>query len=416
MLNKLKKRLILLIMTFVTCVLAAIFGTLCGSMYGAFRTQSETHLEFVAQNDGEMSRRSPFFLSRDTPPTSPPRDGGPQSPVTLSVKYGKTGEMTEILSIFGTESIAELEQSVIPELIAGSKTKGVVNINNVYYRYLKSEKSYGGILVMTDISESVSTLLRLILISGISFLGGTVLFFLLSVALASWAIKPISAAWEKQKRFVSDASHELKTPLSVISANLDVACSSPDDTIRDQSKWLTYAKDELKRMNKLVSDLLYLARSDDRESPEQAEFSLSDAVTRTALPFESIAYESKKTLEISVKEGILYTGDEAGLCQVTAILLDNAFKNTGENGTVRVSLQSKKTGILLECFNTGAVIAQDQTDKIFERFYRTDASRARDTGGCGLGLAIAKSIVGLHKGKIFARSDEKSGTVFTVIL
>lgn len=218
----------------------------------------------------------------------------------------------------------------------------------------------------------------------------------MAFAVSDWIVYPVKQAYEKQKQFISDVSHELKTPIAVISANAEVL----EDEV-GENKWLDYIKSESDRMNGLVKDLLMLSRLD--ASAEQKKFvsvNMSKVVEGTAMPFEVIAFDKKIGFDCNVEENISVMGEEDKLKQVVVILIDNAIKHTDENGSIEVKLYSVRTKAVLEVINTGAEIPKENRDKIFERFYRVDEARNSEKGGHGLGLAIAKSIVDRHKGNI----------------
>jgi signal transduction histidine kinase len=228
---------------------------------------------------------------------------------------------------------------------------------------------------------------------------GIISFILLSILtyfLSKKSIQPVKVAFEKQKQFISDASHELKTPLTIISANADILADEVG-----KNKWLEYIKSQTDRMNVLVNELLNLTRLENNTANIVfCEFDLSKAIENTALPFECQAFDSKKTFDIDIQEGLSISGSEVHVKQMAAIFIDNALKYSNDGGTVRITLKSQGDKKILSVFNTGAGIKEGEENKIFERFYRSDDSRARTTGGYGLGLAIAKSIIDKHKFKL----------------
>ena len=224
-------------------------------------------------------------------------------------------------------------------------------------------------------------------------------------------------AWEQQRQFTADASHELKTPLTVILANTGILLSHKQETISNQVKWVENTETEAQRMKQLVEDMLFLAKSDDVRLPvTHLPLDFSDAVLSRILPFESVAYEQGITIQSNIERDIVVNGDEGQLKQLVSILMDNACKYAPQGGTITVSLLREQEKAKLVVNNTGGVIAPEELAHVFERFYRSDKSRARKQGGYGLGLAIAKSIAEKHHGVITAESEEKSGTSFTVCL
>lgn len=241
-------------------------------------------------------------------------------------------------------------------------------------------------------------------------------FFAVSVLLSRWLVRPVEESWRRQQQFVADASHELKTPLTVLLADADILLGHPDDTIRSQSRWVEHLRDEGLRMKGLVEDLLFLARGDagDRERP-RGRVELSQVCEGCVMSFEPLAFEAGLVLESSVAPGVGVTGDGEELRRLCAILLDNACKYCGPGGTVRVTLEGGGEAALT-VHNTGEPIPAEDQAHLFERFYRADAARGREKGGYGLGLSIAAAIVERHGGKIAVRSTAGEGTAFTVIL
>lgn len=241
-------------------------------------------------------------------------------------------------------------------------------------------------------------------------------FYLISRFLAKLSLRPVERAWEQQRQFVADASHELKTPITVILANTGILLAHPEDPVREQAKWITYIQDEAARMRSLVNDLLFLAKSDAaRLPPPASSVPLSALVTGALLPFESVAFEAGVTLTEQIAPDITVQGDEAQLQRLVVILLDNAVKYAGENGSVSLTLDRLQDRPRLTVHNTGPAIPPEHLPHLFERFYRSDSSRGRAQGGYGLGLAIAKSIVDGHGGQVSVASSPQLGTTFTVL-
>ena len=238
------------------------------------------------------------------------------------------------------------------------------------------------------------------------------LLSLLAWLLIRRMVKPVEEAFVKQKRFVSDASHELKTPLAVISANAEVL-----EQEIGENEYLNYIRSEVRRTDTLVRNLLTLARLDRCETTaEMKSFDLSHALLDVTLPFESTVFEAGKTLDIQIPEGIEYVGNEEMIKQLAVILLSNALKYSDPGGRIVISLKAKGRQREISVFNTGEAIDPEDRERIFDRFWRADPAHGRETGGHGLGLAIAKSIVDTHRGKITVESREGEGNTFTVLL
>ena len=246
--------------------------------------------------------------------------------------------------------------------------------------------------------------------------------YIVSRLFANWAIKPVGEAWDQQRRFVSDASHELKTPLAVILANVQIL--QKDEGLPEESKrWVNSTADEAQHMKSLVEDLLTLARADEAKAGSvtatgpMVDVDLSEVVEETALEFDAVAFERGCSIDCESVPGIVVKGDKAQLSRVAHTLMDNATKYAKKGTEVKVALfrEGKKARFTVN--NQGSVIAPEDLAHLFDRFYRTDKARSREeTGGFGLGLAIAKSIVEAHGGKIEVTSTAQEGTTFTVTI
>ena len=282
-----------------------------------------------------------------------------------------------------------------------------------HYAYYLQSRYYGMILVFMDISSYQQAQENLLFSTSIIGVMTILLFFLLAIILAFWLVKPVKDTFEKQKLFISNASHELKTPLAVIGANVDVL-----EMEIGENKWLNYIRSENTRMSELVNELLCLARLDDKSGHPMVmtEFPLTDIFLQTVLPFESKVFEMHKQLNVEAQPDIVYKGDESAIKHVLTILIDNAIKYSDEHGTITARLYTHANKKIMEIHNTGEGVPKEQLDKIFERFYRRDEARNSKSGGYGLGLAIAKATVQAHGGRIIAQSDFGHWMKFTVTL
>lgn len=279
-------------------------------------------------------------------------------------------------------------------------------------RYLRADTPEGPCVVFADITHEQASQRRLLrsclLIGG----AGTAGFLLVSVLLSCWAVKPVDAAWKQQRQFVSDASHELKTPLTVILTNAELLRdSSPEPAARER------AVDNIlvmsRQMRALIESLLELARADNGLPRRQMEtVSLSRLTSGALLPFEPVFFEKGLTLAERVEAGVFVRGSEPHLRQTVEILLDNAQKYAAPQGEVAVSLKrTGKSRCLLSVATPGAALSPQQLRDIFKRFYRADEARSRD-GSYGLGLSIAEAVVRRHHGRIWAESGGGVNTFF----
>lgn len=337
----------------------------------------------------------------------------PAAPKPISYFAVLLDEENVILRMYDKKKIAEnLGQDEVNALIDTVLQQGKHRGQTGAHQYLLADKPYGKIIVFSDRTienNMLSQLMQTCLAVG--FLGIAVLLVVVTL-LTRAILRPVQNAFVRQKQFISDASHELKTPLSVISASTDVL-----EAEIGANKWLAHIRASNQRMNALVHELLSLARLEQPEKkPAFARFDLSRAVMSAALPFESAAYESGKRFELDIAERLTLVGAEVQIRQLVSILTDNAFKYADEGGLIRLSLTAHGNKKILRVYNTGAGLDPSEYGKIFERFYRSDASRSRDTGGYGLGLAIAKTIVAAHKGHIRIEGESGRWIAFIVSL
>jgi len=268
-------------------------------------------------------------------------------------------------------------------------------------------------LDVTETNQTLRNLLITLLVVGFTML---VVIFFISLYFANSAVRPIAKAWENQKQFVTDASHELKTPLSIIQANYDVLMDHPNVTIHDQMKWLHYMKVATDRMTKMITNLLELAQFEQVNAQlEMKMIHISSLIEEMVFSMEAAAKEKGIHLTYSIEPQIMVKGDTDKIKQLVMILLDNAHKYTSENGKIDIALEKDKKKVFFRVRNTGKGIAKEDLPNIFNRFYRGDRSRHLEKNSFGLGLSIAKLIVNELGGKIHVSSEENNWTAFTVM-
>ena len=273
-------------------------------------------------------------------------------------------------------------------------------INNYIYQVRKFGNDVKEITLIEN--ENAINRLKITILVSISIgILGILGIYIIAKKISILIVKPVEDSFEKQKQFVSDASHELKTPLAVIEANADV--------LQDQvgeSKWITYIQNEVKSMNKLVNDLLTLAKMENTNVASIQKFDISKEIQMEVAVFESIIFEKKINLETNITEGIDFNGDKDDIKHIISIILDNAIKHTKEGKRITVNAGKEKNDIKIEIKNEGDPIPEEDKEKIFERFYRVDKARNRSEKRYGLGLAIAKEIVSKYNGNICAFSKD----------
>ncbi|MCD7776228.1 MAG: HAMP domain-containing histidine kinase [Firmicutes bacterium] len=320
----------------------------------------------------------------------------------------------EVLS-HNIKRIAAVDGDIADEYAASVYESGRIRGFIYDYRFAVADDDDGGYLIaFLDCGSSLesfwSNFITTALVMLLAFVGGFVLIFIFSSRIA----KPIADSYEKQKQFITDAGHEIKTPITIIEADADVL-----EMDVGESEWLEDIHIQTKRLKDLTNELIYLSRMEEGSGirAEMLEFPLSDVVLETAESFNSVAIHEGKELIINVMPGISYTGDEKSLRELVNVLLDNAVKYSSDGG--RIVLDLKRCGahgVVLTVYNTADHVDRDNLDRLFERFYRADASRNSKTGGHGIGLSVAKAVVSAHKGKICASTEDEKSILFTVTL
>lgn len=284
-------------------------------------------------------------------------------------------------------------------------------------RYLCEREADTGIIrvAMQDTFGRQNSIGEYIVLYIVTIVISLICFFFISYLLANIALKPVEDSWKQQKQFVADASHELKTPLSVIMANTEIIASHPDETVASQMKWIENTRSESKRMAELVANLLFLAKHDDGLVVQTSHINLSDCIDKVALSYDAVFYENNKKFSYEIEKDIETNGNEQQLQQLITILLDNANKYSVDEGNINLTLTANGKHAVLTVSNDSITLTQEQTDHLFDRFYTIDQSRNKNSGGNGLGLSIAKMICETHKGKISVES-KNNRTTFTATI
>ena len=400
--NKLKYKVFFTIFGIMTFFLLTIFITNTIQSYNNEKSIIEKSLNGIVRDRKE---NIPSF--EDEPK---PREDNTKNHIYIDqIVYTiilEEGEAVEINS----HTLNEYDEEAIKEVAARiAKSNKTLEVTNLFFDdYSYSIKN--NVLMLVDNSTAKERLLGELKVSLIIVIILECLITLASHTLTKWIIEPVEESFQKQKEFIADASHELKTPLSVIMANAEMLDTNPKE-----KKWLDNIHSESERMNKLISNLLDLARLENVDNKETFENTdISKLTEKAILPFEGLLFEHKVKFNYDIDEKIMYKCNSEEIKQLIAILLDNAIKHSEKNGEINVSLKKDKQ-ITLIVSNKGKEIAKEDINHIFKRFYRVDKSRNRDENRYGLGLAIAKKIVDNHNGKIKCTS-EKGVTTFTAVL
>jgi len=301
--------------------------------------------------------------------------------------------------------------------LSQNTNSGKFKLEDNYWAFTIKPHVEGYRIIFLDITSQQGILTQLTYTFALVALIMLVVIYFISRFFANKSIKPIKETFDKQKQFIADASHELKTPLAVINTNVDVLLSNGEESINNQSKWLYYIKSESERMTKLTNDLLYLTQVDYSEAKMIfTDFDLSQTVENIIMTMEAVIFEHKIMLEYNIEPNVTIAGNIEQIKQVIIILLDNAIKYTNANGVISIDLKKQSNYANLSVSNTSDGIPEEHIDRIFDRFYRVDKSRTRNSGGYGLGLSIAKAIIQQHGGKISAKSEVNKSTTFSIEL
>ena len=400
MFKKSRKKIVAVIMS----VLVFLWVGSLGVIYTSSDIEMSRRNEQMLRAHAEMYTLTQGF-DEIRPPSIPFPNGKPEfepgfaeSPMfqlstfyTVAMTYD--GETIEIKNnqqnLLSDTKLEELAQKVVKK----SRSKGTIN-NLAFYRLDKSGYVLVTFMDNTVINENAATLFRYTLIFGAIALA---VFFFLAMYAAKKIVHPLEENYKKQKQFISDAGHELKTPVSVVNANAELLSREIG-----KNQWLDNILYENERMGILVGQLLELARTESI-TPQMELIDFSRLVQGEALPFESVAFEKGLELICNTENNISVEGNSTQLKQLVSILLDNGIRHSKNGGSVYLNLTKEHNSVQLSVINTGDEIPEEQRERIFERFYRTDTARTGDDNHYGLGLAIAKAITEAHKGMIEVR-------------
>ena len=434
MIRNLRKKFILVAMLSTLVVLAAIMGVVNISNYKEVLDRADEMTTLLEKNDGKFPEepkadgeevpQKPAGNAGDDmtgenndqqePPEKPENDKEHFSVETpfetryFTVTMDENGEVTDC----DLDHIAAVDEDTAEEYaqnVSGkSGTTGFMGI----YRYRVTKTEDGTKYVFLDCRREISNF-QAVLITTVSVSGlGLAAVFVLVVIFSRMVFRPVEESIQKQKRFITDASHELKTPLTIIDANTEVM-----EMESGESQWTKSTRKQIQRLTGLVQQLVTLSRLDEEKGLQDiAEFDLSEAVSESVQPYGALAQTKEKHLTFNIEGGLMYTGDEKTIRQLSGILMDNAVKYSSGKGNIALTLKKKGKKILLEVYNDADGLPQGKLDVLFERFYRLDSSRNSGTGGSGIGLSVAQAIVQAHKGRITAENKTGNGLMITVLL
>ncbi len=416
MIKKLRMKLIVASILSLFIVLVILIGSISVLSYNEVTSNADGILAILSENDGmfpeEIGHRKDKFFPGDFPGNlnkeillSPEL---PYESRYFSVFLNQNGDVVSVntgkIAAIGTSEAIDYARSAV----SGNKDSGFMGD----YRYIVYRVGTETHVIFLDCVRSLETFRTSVLIGiGVSFVG-LLAVSLLIVFLSGRIVKPFLENYEKQKRFITDAGHELKTPLTIIDADTEVL-----EMDFGSNEWLEDIRSQTKRLTKLTNSLIILSRMEEEQPKMQMiEFPFSDMVEETVESFHALAKTQDKTLTAQIEPMISVCADEKAMHQLITILLDNAVKYSKTGGEISVSLKKQKNTIKLSVFNTTDSMPKEDLENLFDRFYRTDRSRNSQTGGYGLGLSIAYAIVEAHKGKIFASTKDERSLLITVTL
>ncbi len=403
MIKKLRTKLITACMLSLFFVLSIIVGTAGILNYRDLISDADSILSLLTENDGQFPEEIFTQISQKATKHSL----SPEVPYEsryFSVFLASDGSVISV----NTGKIAAIDTSTAIEyaeaIIESGDEKGFTDD----YRYAVYTVDSETHIVFLDYGRNMDTFRAFLLTSTLASAGGLLSVFLLLIFLSGRIVKPFSETYEKQKQFITDAGHELKTPLTIIDADTEIL-----EMDFGESEWIKDIQNQTKRLTELTNSLILLSRMEEQPQVQLIEFPLSDIAEETLETFQALARTQDKTLTGDIHPMISMHGDEKALRQLISILLDNAIKYSDAGGRISLTLEKQKNVIRLSVFNTTQSVSKENLPHLFERFYRTDKSRNSQTGGYGLGLSIASAIVNTHKGKITASAEDENSLLIT---
>lgn len=381
MIKKLRRRIFLIIMILLSIVTLGIIILFTILNYNNTINATTLMMDRVVN---EMQKKNPNDKIGDTKL---------KSNINIDGLYYVLIEDSNIVA----QNFEDSNDNMIKEYAIKLAEKG--NEKGIIGKYIYKVKKFKDNTVSVILMENENVILHikrvLIFSIGISIIA-IITIYIIAKRFSTFIVNPVQETFEKQKQFISDASHELKTPLAVIEANTDVL----ENEIGD-NKWMDYIQNEIDSMNKLINELLLLAKIENVDDiNEYKQFDISKEIEIIVSMFESMAYEKKVTIKCNIQENITMNGTKEDIEHIVSTLIDNAIKHTESKNEVIVELKKEKNEVILQIKNKGKPIPEEERGKIFERFYRIDKSRNRNEKRYGLGLSIAKSTVEKYKGKI----------------
>ncbi len=452
MLRKLRHKFIAIAMCSIAAVLFLIMAAINIANYVNVCDRADSRITMISDNGGhlspgEMGKPQDVDASMDTSQDSDAStdttksgstpgvtasgnsDSGHKPDAAAPDKPGKHDDMSpeaafdtryftvtisedETVDQIDTGKIAAVSSSTASEyassLYAKNRTHGFIDC----YRYELVETDNTQMYIFVNCERELGTFRSFLLASAGISVAGLFVVYLLVVFFSKKIMQPVAESYEKQRRFITDASHEIKTPLTIIDANTEVL-----EMTGGENQWTKSIRKQIARLTSLTEKLVFLSRMDEESTQLEMEpFAISDAILDTADPFLAVATSRGKELSIDVTPDLVYKGNEGSIRQLVSLLLDNAIKYSTDDGQIRLAFHTRGKNLVLSVWNTVESIEQGRHDELFERFYRADKSRNQKTGGFGIGLSVVSAIVRAHKAKMSAVSEDGQSLLITIIL
>lgn len=403
MINRFRRKLLLVTMSAVLLVMALIFMATSTMNYIYITSNADNMLTLIAENNGVVPAQLP-----NKPDKSVITQESQYQTRYFIVQFNKYNTIIDINTSHIAAINSETATKYALSVLANNTENGYMDV----YRYKVSSTDFGQIVIFLDCTLQLKTLNSMVATFGAIALVSSLLIFFVIFLFSKRFIRPMIDNIEKQKRFITDAGHELKTPLAIINANVEVM-----EMINGTNEWTDSIKHQVSRLDKLVKSMLHLAKMEENTlTPVFIDFDLSRAFIEITEPFEIMAQQKGLTLSIRAQENIHLYGDESAIRNLISILVDNAIKYSTDNGTIDAILRRDGNAIKIKIRNSAASSNHDDLNKLFDRFYRPDSARSRESGGFGIGLSMARTIVESHKGKINAQRETGGYVSFNVTL
>lgn len=429
MIKSLKRKLILFMMLSFTVVIIMLVAMIVVLPENQKKNEIRHSLESFLENNNRMNQIPPDMKTADgsekntEPPEKPqgeaPKENMPPSNdmrpdggESIMREYGgnvlkiETDKSGTLLSWTSERDDGYTDESVREILLSLQTSSKEFDYKDGFY-FVRHTTPDGLAYALLDYSSSALNFRRTFVWALIGAAEAWILLLLFSFKLSSLLVRPVQEAFDKQTQFISDASHELKTPVAVIQANADLLLKESGE-----NKWLDYIIVETHRMDKLVKELLFLSNMK-KTRLNMVNLNFSRLIEGVVLPYEALSYERGRVIETEIKDDISVRGDESELEKLISILLSNAVKYSYENTKITLSLSSHHHTAVLKVRNEGIGIRREDRKRIFERFYRADSARSRDDDSYGLGLAMASTIAANHDAKLYVDSEWEKWAEFT---